>query len=130
MSLFRIFYDSKWSCQNFCKLYFQKIPGTGRGIQPLVTLNLKKELKLMITNAMSHSEVFTITLSIQALFPQSITYNSCPEGSGEDVLLINNIFGPFIYVEQNAFQKKLIGCAWGNFGFWRGVCCPPITFDY
>ena len=52
---------------------------------------------------------------------QGITYNPCPEGWGEAVILKDLISRTFCNVEQNGYLKILIGCVWGKGGRERGI---------
>ena len=129
------FLRQQMSISKFISDVFQKNTrcwGEGGGTHPSMTLNFKTD-----TRSSDHQFNESPLKFIRSPFlyipyiPPSINYNPSPEGSGGEVVTIEDIIsGPFNYVEQNGYLKIWIGCDWWNDGRGRGVSCRPITFDY
>ena len=133
MSCLRSFFDNKWPSINFYQMYFGKIRGVGNGgIHPLITLNLKSALELLITSPVSPcGSLYDHSFYIYLIYPQGIIYNPCPEGSGKVFIPKDIISEPLKCVEQNEYITIWIGRVVRNGGCGReGVSCPLVTVDY
>ena len=122
------FYDNKWPSHNFYHMHVREIQAVGvRGSHPLITMNLKRALELLITNPMSLlRSSYDHALYTYLTCPQGTTYNPCPEGCG--VVISNIVSEPFNYVEQNGYLKILIGCVWGKGGHGKRGWLPSYQF--
>ena len=125
---------TKWLSQNFawkCLGKWWAFGGWGNLPSDHFQL-IKKAQILSIFNRMTPFWSFhDKTFYKNHICPKGITYNPCPEGYGEEVVILKGIISkPYNHVEQNCHIKMLVGNIWGNDGSWEGVILPLMTFDY